>query len=282
MATAHVITVDEYPTECGPHAVQIRSETLDWARLARGDLRPHEGRHVFVPQSRFQDRAEEYARYRKCVTVEAEAPTPRTLLAMVENLRQYAAEYRFTPEDMGDGTIAIMAASLRVPVRLAYSAHWSEEVLSELLDYFLHSPTLDVPIEPFFSLAGAIGQQNKVTLWELFDEVVGQHYFVDTQRQVSLSRRWADRDMWFGDATESTHGFETSELWNTLEELRQRVFSMQTPCAFCEHYPYCEAFWMTAEHADESCRVWRGLMDRMVAAFRDQTAGGGAVQCQTS
>ena len=238
MATLHVITVAACPTECGPHAVQFRSETLDLARLARGEVRPDEGRHIFVPERRFQEGADKYARYRKCTTVEAESPTPRTLLAMTENLRQYATEYRFTPEAMSDGTVAIMAASLGVPARLAYSEDWTEELLGELLDYFLHSPTLNVPIEPFFSLAGAIGQQNRVTLWELFDEVGGQHYFVDSQGRVSLSRRWADRGMWFGDVSSGTGGFAKSELWNTLDELRQRVFAMQTPCAFCEHYPY--------------------------------------------
>jgi hypothetical protein len=248
----------------------------------RGDVRLGEGRHIFATEQHFQDSPDEYTRFRKCITVDAEAPTPRLLLTLAPSLRQQAAEYRFAPASVGDGIVPIMAASLGVPVRLAYSEEWTEEILSELLDYFLYSPTLDVPIEPFFSLAAAIGQQDRVTLWELFDEVVGQHYFVDAEGRLSLSRRWADRGMWFGEVSKGTDRFETSQLWSSLAELRQRVFAMQTPCAFCEHYPYCEAFWMTAERSEETCRLWRGLMDRMAAAFRQETASRGAMQCPTS
>jgi len=297
-----VIEMKECPIRPSPSRVRITSPWLDLARLATGRLRREERCHVFVPESRFREDPNAHARFKKSMTVVAEDPSPRKLLSMVDDLRRCACDYVFGPETMGGGastgggaghgggasthgtagthgiagtgdTIAIMAASLDVPVRLAFSEAWPEEVLEGLLDYFLGSPTLTAPIEPFYSLAGAIGRGRQVTLWQLFNEVLGRDYFVDADGRVSLAARWAERGMFFGTAGAGVNGFKDSELWAEIEGLKKKLFTSQAPCAFCEHYPYCGGFWSATGRAAQTCATWRRLMDRLVAAYRQEKGG---------
>ena len=265
-----VIAMKGYSAGPALSDVRVTLSSLDLRRLVRGRLRPGETRHVLAPESRFIEAPEAWGRFKKSMTVVAEDPSPRKLLAMVDALRRCASDYLFTPEAAGDGTIAIMAASLGVPVRLACREDWSEAVLANLLDYFLHSPALAVPIEPIYSLAGAIGQQHQVTLWQLFDEALGRNYFIDSEQRVSLAERWAERGLFFGNLSEGQNGFKDSKLWADLDGLKQRLFAARTPCAFCEHYPYCAGFWTTARRADETCAMWRRLMDRLAAAYKQE------------
>ncbi len=267
-----VIAMNDYPIGPAPSDVRITSPRLDLPRLARGRLRPGETPHILVPENRFIEAPEAYARFKKTMTVLAETPSPRKLLAMVNPLRSLASYYLFNPATIGDGTIAIMAASLQVPVRLACSEDWPEHVLENLLDYFLHSPALEVPIEPFYSLAAAIGQQRKVTFWQLFDEALGRDYFIDSEHRVSLAPRWARRGLFFGTVNEPSSGFRNSPLWSDLDGLKHRLFASQATCAFCEHYLYCRGFWTTAEQAEPTCAMWRRLMDRLAGSYKPETA----------
>lgn len=268
-----VVALEECPHPSLPGEMKVTTAWLDLPRLTEGRLRREEKRHAIVPERRFAEEPARYGRFRKSLTVVAQEATPKKLLGMANDLRRYAGDYLFTPSTIGDGTMAIMAASLDVPVRLAFSEDWPEDMLGSVLEYFLTSPTLNVPIEPFYSLAGSIGRQREVTLWQLFDEVLGRNYFVDSRGRVSLSARWADRGAFFGDAGDGGNGFAGSELWTDLNGLKQRLFTSQAPCAFCEHYPWCAGFWTTTRQADEACAMWRRLMDRLLAAYRQQKAG---------
>ncbi len=267
----YIITVA--PCSAFPVAdyIRIRSPELDLPRQASGRLRPHEGRHLFVPETRFAEARGRHANQQKSMTVLADNPSPRKLLEMTPYLHRFAAEYVFTPKTVGDGTVVMMALSLNVPVRLEYGEDYDEDVLSELLDYFLHSPTLAVPLEPFFSLAGTISGQGGGTPWELYHEVLGQNYHVDSAGRVTLSRRWAEQGDFFGAADDDPATFAQSALWQRLSGLRRKVFTSQSPCAFCEHFPPCEAFYTTAKRGDEMCALWRRLLERMTSAYQRQT-----------
>lgn len=251
--------------------VRVARESLDWPQLVHGVPGLRDTWQVTIKEHDFADKPDRFASFQGRLIIVAEDPSPRKLLAMLDDLRRYGGHYEFSPESMQDPTVAIMAASLNVPVRLAFSEDWSAETMGDLLDYFLRSLALQVPIEPFYFLASAVSEQHESTLRDHYHEVLGRSYFVDPRHRVTLSPRWAEREMFFGTIEQSEAHFQTSSLWTELQGWEQRIFVAQEPCAFCEHYRYCAGFWRTTRQADKTCGLWRGVMDRLVEACKEHT-----------
>ena len=254
-----------------PCDVRVIRKSLDWPHFTNGAPGEQNTWQIIVRENLFTEKPDWFAPYQERLLLVAQDPSPRKLLAMLDDLRRYAGHYQFTPETIGDTTTAIMAASLNVPVHLAFSEEWPAEILNELLDYFLRSLALQVPIEPFYFLATALGQQHQGNLWEYYQEVLGRNFFIDQRKRITLSSRWADREMFFGSLDQKGKDLNESRLWADLQGLDKQLFISQSPCAFCEHYKYCAGFWRTTGQAEATCGIWRGLMDRLANASKEHT-----------
>ncbi|NLE59808.1 MAG: radical SAM protein [Planctomycetes bacterium] len=254
--------------------VRIVTPQPDLERLALGRLDPQERARGLVSLERFLASPTEYKPFARQLTIMAGPESLRhdsaepAREALFDSLRRLRAELMFSAATIGDGTFARQAADAGVPVRLEFGIDYDEAVLSDLLHHFLHTPTLRVPIEPFFTLAGAIGGQRRLTLWQIFDNLLGRCLFVDAQQRVSVSRWYAQRGVFLGKVGDGIESMRESAAWTQIEARAERVFIEQTPCAFCEHYPYCGGIWRATSEADAACFVWQRLMDRMVQAYR--------------
>jgi radical SAM protein with 4Fe4S-binding SPASM domain len=264
--------------------VRIVTPHPDIERLTLGRLDPQERARGLVNLERFLASPSEYRAFARQLTIifgaealrlQSERPsqplqssTQPAKEALFDTLCRMRAELMFSPATIGDGTFARQAADAGVPVRLEFGTDYDEAVLSGLLDHFLHTPTLRVPIEPFFTLAGAIGGQRRLTLWQIFDNLAGQCLFVDAQQRVSVSRRHAQQGVFLGKVGDSIEAMRESAAWRQVEAYAERIFIEQTPCAFCEHYRYCGGIWRATSDADTACLTWRRVMDRMLEAYR--------------
>lgn len=254
-------------------AVRIITPNPDLPRLVAGGLMPGDRVRLLVAEDRPVASPEKYSALKVPLTVVASSPPPGSTAVIdhsptIDLMRKLRAEMLFSPATIGDGSPACRAADAGVPVRLEFSIDYDESVLLRLLDHFLHTPTLQVPIEPFYSLAGAIGRHGKVTLWQLFDGSPGRCLFVDRQRSVSLSRWWAERGAFLGTVDDTPDAFKESALWKKMHDFADHFFITQTPCAFCEHYPYCGGIWRAMSELDVPCHTWQRVMDRLVQAYR--------------
>lgn len=269
-----VIDLAERPRMPAGSAIRVTAAWEDLPRVGRGYLLEHEARRLQVPEGFFREAVARGDRFGRGVWVLAEDPSPRGLLDMLEGLRAHEAEYVFTYDQAGDGRVAMMAASLGVPVRLAFAEDWAPAVLRSLLDYYLHCPVLEVPIEPFHSLSSAMAGEPG-TLWDFFDEGIGRCFYVDGQERVSLSARWATRGEFFGTIDTPWRQMRATPLWRRVAGLRREVFLSQTACAFCRHWSCCAGFWRTAVQGEALCGLWTELMDALAAAYavRDEAGG---------
>ncbi|MGQ9650091.1 MAG: radical SAM protein [Phycisphaerae bacterium] len=254
----------------------VRIVTLrpDIERLALGRLDPQERARGLVTLEHFLASPGDYGPFARQLTILAGRGSlchdiaehgRQALLGMLRRLR---AELMFSPATIDDSSFACRAADAGVPVRLEFDIDYDEAVLSGLLDHFLHTPTLHVPIEPFFTLAGTIGGQRRLTFWQIFDNLPGRCFFVDAQQRVSVSRWYAQQGAFLGKVGDGIEVMRESAAWRQVEHYAERVFIEQTPCAFCEHYRYCGGLWRAASDADAACFTWRRLMDRMLEAYR--------------
>jgi len=174
----------------------------------------------------------------------------------------------FTAASIGDGTPAVRASLAGVPVRLAPDAVWPDGVLERLADHFLHAPDLEVPVEPFATVAGAIARGRGPDLWHACREELGRDFSVDVEGRVSLSERWAAQGRFFGTVRDDLDAFEASALWKELAAWRRRVFAELTPCATCAHFPSCGGFWLAGGSDAQVCRGWQAAFGMLADAWR--------------
>jgi len=272
-APRFVVTIERPEAWSAGDTVRIVTSQPDLERLLSGRLHPHEQVRILVGETRFTAAPGDYSSFSRRLTMVAESTNGAARTATLGLLRDLRAELVFSPATIGDGSPARQAADAGVPVRLDFSMDYDEHVLTGLLDHFLHSPNLQVPIEPFYALAGAVARHRKLTLWQVFDSSPGRCFFVDAERRISLSPWWARQAVFFGTLADSMETMCRSAGWAQLEAYAEQVFISQTPCAFCEHYPYCGGIWRAASDSDKACLIWQRLMDRIVDAYRGCVAG---------
>lgn len=263
---AFVITVEGFPGVRAGVDVSVHSPWRDPRRIAGGTLRSEEQAGVRVPASAFLESPETFTGYPEGVVAVWEGDHLARVLDRMRELRNYRMEFAFEPGP--DATDPVAIASLGFPVSLVRWEQWPEALLREVLNYYLQSPALESPIEPFFSLSAAIARQRAVTLWDLAGEVPGTHYFVDGRGRVTLSRRWAERGRFFITADETADHIRDSAFAREIGDWRLNLFASQAPCAFCPHYRYCAGYWTTADNAEAACRTWRKIMDTLVGVYR--------------
>ena len=266
------VVVRDHPALPAPNRVAVLAIDLDLQRIASGTVRPGESLHPIVAESAVRPNPAAWSRFAGSLTIVAESPAPGPFLEITRALPPAAFELLVPPEAAGDGSIAVVAASLGTPVRLAGAAGWTREAIDAIADYFLHSPTLAVPVEPFFSLAASIGGDADATLSRVFEEQPGRNAFVDGGR-ASLSERRASRGEWFGRTDEGRASLERSRLWRETADARHRLLAAQSGCAFCRHFRFCVGGWLTTGDDAASCRLWRDAMDRFEAAVRGAAGG---------
>ena len=182
--------------------------------------------------------------------------------------RPRRAAWVVDPRSVGDGASSIRASLAGVPVRLAPEAVWPDGVLERLADHFLHAPTLEVPVEPFATLAQTIARGRGPDLGIAFREELGRDFFVDVEGRVSLSERWAKAGRFLGTVRDTLDDFEASDLWRELAGWRKRVFADVGACATCAHYPASGGFGLADGSEADVCRGWQDALAMLADAWR--------------
>lgn len=211
----------------------------------------------------------ELGRFRGRLSFELGSLAAAEAVELAPALRRLEARGEIVSETTPPDAIVVLA-SLGIPLNLDLFAAWDGEALGSLLEYFLTSPILRTPIEPFFSLArGLSGGTDRRTLRQLVGEELGRDFYLDVDGRVTLSRRWAARGRFFGTTEDDLETLERSPLWRELADLRHVIFRDQTRCATCPWFLACDAIWV--EHPADgavACDRWIGVLERIEAQAR--------------
>ena len=132
----------------------------------------------------------------------------------------------------------------------------ADRILKRALDFYVHSPMLNMPIEPFHSLLCTISQGLNLTLWDIAGERVAYNFFVSDGGEVSLSRRWHARGFNYGSMNEPGDNLKETDLFRRLSSFRFALFQSCDLCVFCAHLDLCGGF-LRALEANWPCDSWR-------------------------
>ncbi|MBI5479951.1 MAG: hypothetical protein HY906_13885 [Deltaproteobacteria bacterium] len=236
---------------------------------------------VITEAEEFVKAPKRFAQFGGRLVVEMTKPDWATIVGSVQALRSLDALVEFRSESVGDGGVLMMLASLGIRVALPPEGA-APGVLGSLAAYFLESPVLDTPIEPFFSLARGFGasEGDRPTLAELFLEQPGEHLYVDAQGRVTISARLARKRRFLGKLEGGPlPAWQKSPLWRERVAHERRARAKGRPCARCAHYEACRGLLLFPAGDRRACREWlavMALLQQARATARDASGGSGA------
>lgn len=138
-------------------------------------------------------------------------------------------------------------SSLNLPIEISPDVIMSQnaESLLDLADRLLFSPFIKTTVQPIFELLQSLmvgDGRSPFSFWNACGETLGRDYFVSQNGKISLSRRWAERNRYFGDISSTIGEMQASPLYKELHGItRQGEFS-NPACPSCQAKDFCSGF----------------------------------------
>ncbi|MBV9645254.1 MAG: hypothetical protein JO334_16970 [Verrucomicrobia bacterium] len=147
-----------------------------------------------------------------------------------------------------------LAAALRLPIRIL-PGQPSSDVLAELkqaLDFYLHAPAVEAPVEFFHSCLANTQAAEAASLWMILEEDPVAYLQYDINGQAKLPR-----SAWFGSTESSPAQFVESHLQSLLEQGAE--------CAACAWRQSCRGYFKWPDRT-YSCEGIKDLFSAIQAA----------------
>ncbi len=135
-----------------------------------------------------------------------------------------------------------IVTSAQVPVVISLDALSDDSELMSVLDYYLHSTHLQVPVEFFHSMFTARVRGMTSSLTELYPESPDQFLYIDESGQVTASARFARAGEFFGSITRGVRIDDQSSLYNMLLNPKKSLFLSGSSCVACEAFDVCTGY----------------------------------------
>lgn len=157
---------------------------------------------------------------------------------------------------------ATLLASLGFRISLDFGGSFNMDSAMEILDYYLHTSTLEIPIEPFHTLVRRAREEQRLDLWSLFGRQVGRNYFVDEQGQVSVDHRHAAAGVTFGAVDDDPLSWSRSPHHEQLSTMKWVLYESGADCVCCRHFNDCLGFFISGATGQRAkCRDEREFLD---------------------
>lgn len=154
------------------------------------------------------------------------------------------------------------------PVRINTSVPPAQDdILEDVLDFYLHNPLLSVPVEPFHTLLLTFGNSREFNLWDIEKEKVNLNYFLGNDGKITLSSRWYEQGLYFGDTDGSWDEIINSKTFRRVTTLENTLFQEESPCIFCSHYHLCRGFFKAID-PEWACGSWKKVFSILVEEMR--------------
>jgi len=154
----------------------------------------------------------------------------------------------------GSAKAVRLAAALRLPVRLLPVQPKAEalEELHEILDFYLHEPTVEAPVEFFHSLLAAVSGAKDASLWAILEQDPDtiRHYNAEEPTDFPTT---GDP----GECVVAPSGF--------VEQHLQSLIAQGGECAACPWQRPCRGYFKWPDPS-YSCEGIKGLFSTIEAA----------------
>jgi hypothetical protein len=132
----------------------------------------------------------------------------------------------------------------------------NEGVLLDAVEFYLRNPILRTPVEPFHSVLKTLSRRRGLSLPDLEFERLPRHFYVTETGEITLSRRFADANVFFGTLEDTWDEIVASEAYERLSNLDKLAFERSLECMFCPHFRVCEAYFKAIDGTAD-CEAWK-------------------------
>jgi radical SAM protein with 4Fe4S-binding SPASM domain len=158
-------------------------------------------------------------------------------------------------------------ASLNLPIEVNASVFMdqNEKSLLDLAERLLFSPFVKTPVQPFFGLLQSVmaaGTSVPITLWNTCKEDVGQNYFITKDGKITLSKRWADENRFFGDISNTIDEIRSSNFFRELNSIKKVGSTISSECLDCCAFKFCSGY-LRALNSTHDCTPFMSLYEFM-------------------
>jgi hypothetical protein len=150
--------------------------------------------------------------------------------------------------------------SMGIAVDLLYRLQTiMKKIILEIIDYYLHHPSLAIPVEPFHSILMSKLKDTKLTLWGLYAMPQDTAFYV------------ADTDMIEGPGKLSnehylslihwkSHQWKESNGQNGFKKYFESIPRDHPGCLSCDQFYFCFSW---AKYQEDCCELWKDILDRL-------------------
>jgi len=143
--------------------------------------------------------------------------------------------------------------SMGIAVDLLYRVEdTAPGVIREILRYYLHHPSLVIPVEPFHSILMAKVRDRKINLWGLYSMIPDLVFSV------------------VGEGKLGNDFYRTSMEWknsdNGLKEYFESIPKRHPGCMACDQFYFCFSW---AKYKRDSCELWKRILDHLQVNARE-------------
>jgi hypothetical protein len=150
------------------------------------------------------------------------------------------------------------------------------ELMLDILDHYLFTKELSVPIEPLHSMLVAKVQRNGRTLWNMWYGKPAYHFYVASSGRVGMHPGWAERDdLTYGTSSGTVAEWRATAGYQRATERAVRRTPLDPRCKECGHFSLCGGA-LLAIDPKAGCAVWTEVFERirLAAGFIMEQRGG--------
>jgi hypothetical protein len=160
--------------------------------------------------------------------------------------------------------------SMGVGVDLLYCIdQMKENVIMEILDFYLHYPFLEVPVEPFHSILMAKLKRKPLHLWNLHLLFPGLFLHADETGAADTPEQMQTKDYRFL-IDWKTHTIKKNKNRlrnnNGLEIYIQSLPKTQPACMSCAHFHVCFGW---GKYRQDTCQTWKTVLDTLQRSAKE-------------
>jgi hypothetical protein len=160
--------------------------------------------------------------------------------------------------------------SMGIAVDLLYQIdRMKEEVILKILDFYLHHPSLTIPIEPFHSILMSKLKRQPLHLWTLYLIFPGLFLHADDTGIAEEPDKLKNKDYLYlidWENREFKRNESKTEKQDSLKRYFETIPKEHPGCMSCAHFHFCFSW---AKYKKDSCDKWTMILDRIQANVKE-------------
>ena len=161
-----------------------------------------------------------------------------------------------------------LITSMGIAVDLLYQIdHMEKAVILKILDFYLHHPSLDIPVEPFHSILVSKLKKTRLHLWNLHLMFPGGFFYVDDTGITEEPGKLINKDYLFLIDWKS-YEFKRvkGKSQNSLKQYFEAIPKKHPECVSCEHFHFCFSW---GKYKKDTCSLWKAILDKLQDSARE-------------